>query len=124
MTRRMLLDRLLKLLFWTALAFAYVAALLPPAEAPSFAPDKIEHFVVFVVLALLAAMAWRRTNVAWIGIGLIGFGALIEFSQMVPSLHRDADWKDWAVDGVAIAIGLLAAALVRPFIDRLAESSR
>jgi len=114
------LDRLLKLLFWAALVFAYVAAVMPPADAPIFSrSDKVEHMVAFLTLSLLAGLGWRRLGLLWIGVLLAAFGAFIEFSQMIPALHRDADISDWIADGVAIMVGLLVASLARPLIDRI-----
>jgi VanZ family protein len=119
------LDRLLKWAFWAALLFAYVAAVLPQADAPAFShSDKVEHVVAFLTLSVLAALGWRRARLIVIGVGLAGFGAFIEFSQMIPALHRDADLKDWIADGIAIVAGLLIAAIVRPFVDRLAGQRR
>jgi VanZ family protein len=120
-----MLDRMLKWLFWAALVFAYVAAVVPQVDAPAFSSsDKVEHMVAFLTLALLAALGWRRARLAWIGVGLAGFGAFIEFSQMIPALHRDADVKDWIADAIAIVVGLAIAAIMRPLVNRLAGQGR
>ena len=37
---------------------------------------------------------------------LAAFGALIEFTQMIPLLHRDASAADWVADSIAIVVGL------------------
>jgi hypothetical protein len=41
------------------------------------------------------------------------FGALIEVSQSIPSLHRDCDIRDWFADTAAILLVTGALALWR-----------
>ena len=109
-----LLDRILKPLFWVAAIFAYVAAILPGKDAPAvWAWDKANHMAAFFVLTLLFALGWRRTSLVRIALILAGFGAMIEISQMIPMLHRDAEFGDWVADVAAIVVGLLLAGLLR-----------
>ncbi|WP_380878750.1 hypothetical protein ACFB49_18440 [Sphingomonas sp. DBB INV C78] len=109
-----LFDRILKPLFWAALIFAYVAAILPQADVPRIAPsDKVEHMIAFFTLSLLAGLAWRRTAPWRIAAALAAFGAAIEFTQAIPVLHRDASAADFAADALAIIVGLGIATLVR-----------
>lgn len=114
-------DRILKPLFWAALIFAYVAAILPQAEAPRIASsDKVEHMIAFFTLALLAGLAWRRTAVWRIGLALAAFGAAIEVTQAIPTLHRDASAADFMADSLAIIAGLGVVLLVRAGLARRA----
>jgi len=107
------LRRIVKPLFWAALLFAYVAAILPQADAPKIAEsDKVEHMIAFVTLALLGKLAYPRIATLTLGLLLAGLGALIEFTQMIPALHRDGNIADWIADSIAIVIGLGAATLL------------
>jgi VanZ family protein len=106
--------RLLPHAFWAALLFAFVMAVLPkPPRLPGDPSDKIQHVLAFAVLAGLAAAGYPRKGILKILLLLCAFGALIEFVQTVPMLHRDGDWIDWVADTVAAASVLGLAALVR-----------
>ena len=110
----MTLRRTLLFLFWAALIFAFVMAVLPqPPRLPGDPSDKIQHIIAFAVLAALAAAAYPRTAVLRILAGLSAFGALIEIVQSIPALHRDGDVVDWIADTLAAAAILALAALVR-----------
>jgi VanZ family protein len=114
-----LLDRILKPLFWAALIFAYVAAIVPGKEAPAiWTWDKANHMAAFFTLSMLFALGWRRTPLARIALILAAFGAAIEISQMIPMLHRDAEFADWVADVAATVVGLLFAALLRGPLSR------
>ena len=112
---------LFRTLFWLALAFAYVAAVMPQQEAPTFSSsDKVEHMVAFLTLSILAGFGYSRAAILRIGAALAGFGALIEFTQMIPALHRDGNLADWIADCAAILVGLLIVMLVRRATARAA----
>lgn len=105
--------RIAKPLFWAALLFAYVVAIMPGDEAPRIAQsDKLEHMIAFFTLAFLGRMAFPLASAARVALLLAGFGALIEFTQMIPALHRDGNLADWLADCFAIGIGLLVATLM------------
>lgn len=98
-------TKLLILAFWSAAAFALVMALLPiPPRVP--AGDKTQHMIAFAVLASLAAHAYYRTSLLKIGLGLAGFGALIEVLQAIPGLNRHPSAMDWLADCAAVAVVL------------------
>ena len=107
----LLSPRLLRPLFWLLLAFALVMAVLPkPPSLPidQFG-DKFAHMLAFASLAGVANLGWRHIPAWRIGLQLSAFGALIEVLQMIPSLHRDADVRDWIADSVAILVATLIA---------------
>jgi VanZ family protein len=107
------LRRIVKPLFWAALLFAYVVAIMPAAEAPKIAEsDKVEHMIAFVTLALLGKLAYPKVAAPTMGLWLAGVGALIEFTQMIPALHRDGNLADWIADCAAIIVGLGVAWLM------------
>ena len=103
------------LLFWAALAFAVVMALLPkpPAMPTDGLGDKFQHMLAFATMAGLAAFAFPRTPLLRVGERLSFVGALIEVCQSIPALGRDCDIRDWIADTLAIAVVLLLAAALR-----------
>ena len=104
---------LLRIAFWIAVLVAFTAAVVPAQDSPEVLPwDKAQHFLAFYVLAILAAAAYPRSSLLGIGAVLSAFGALIEFVQMIPALHRDAEFLDWVADTVAIAAALLPVTLI------------
>lgn len=104
--------------FWSAALFALVIALLPqPPNLPFEPSDKFQHAVAFMTLAALATLAYPRIPPLRIGIALSAFGAAIEFFQMIPALHRDAQLSDWLIDTVAIFVVLILAAVLRRRTD-------
>jgi len=117
--------RSLRPLFWGALLFSYVCAVMPDEGAPSFGEgDKTDHVMAFLVLTLLASMAYPRRSRGTIGVGLSFYGAFIEFSQAMPIVGRDADVTDWIADTAAIIVGIVIGVVLRRvlpglfFVDR------
>lgn len=107
------LRRIAKPLFWTALIFAYVAAILPQAEAPRIASsDKVEHMIAFFTLAVLARLGYRSVATLRIALMLATFGAVIEFTQLIPMLHRDGEIADWLADVAALTVALVLVNLL------------
>lgn len=102
-------------LFWAALVFAVVMALVPkPPHLPiDRFGDKFEHMLAFATLAGLGTLAYPRARLVTIGERLSFLGALIEVCQAIPALHRDCDIRDWIADTIAVAVVLAAARLVR-----------
>jgi VanZ family protein len=106
--------RLLPAAFWAAFAFAFVMAVLPrPPEIPGQPSDKVQHIIAFTTLAALASLAYPRTGLLKIGVGLSAFGALIEVVQAIPALHRDSDIVDWVADTAAVLVVLALVKLLR-----------
>ncbi len=109
-----LLVRLAKLAFFAALIFTFYSAVIPPREALQLVPwDKAEHFIAFYGLTGLAAAAFPKRHVLLIAALLSGFGALIEFVQGLPIVHRDRDFWDWVADTLAISAALAPMLLVK-----------
>lgn len=96
---------ILRIVFWLAAAASLFFALLPhPVQLPGNPNDKLQHIAAFLTLGALGSFAYPRTNPIYLGAGLSLFGALIEFLQMIPALHRDSDAMDWAADTAAVAL--------------------
>jgi hypothetical protein len=103
---------LAQIAFFSALIFTFYSAIIPPVKALHLVPwDKAEHFIAFYALTGLAAAAFPRRNLMVIAALLSAFGALIEFVQGLPVVHRDRDFWDWVADTLAI-IGALAPMLL------------
>lgn len=114
----LLSPRLLRPLFWLLAAFSLTMALLPkPPSLPiDRFGDKFEHMLAFFVLTLVARLAWPRSR-AWLAVVMLSlYGAAIEVLQMIPALHRDSDWRDWAADTTAIALAMLVAQFLVRFV--------
>jgi hypothetical protein len=108
-----MLDRLAKIAFFAALLFTFYSAVIPPAHALHLVPwDKAEHFIAFYALTGLAAAAFPKRHLIIIALLLSGFGALIEFVQGLPMVHRDRDFWDWVADTIAIIAALSPMLLV------------
>lgn len=104
-------------MFFAAAAFALVMALLPkPPQLPGEPGDKVQHMIAFFTLGAMSAAGWRERPVLFLLAMLALFGASIEVFQMIPALHRDAEFFDWIAD-VAAALGGIA--VVRLFLPRL-----
>lgn len=100
--------RLCRATFWAAATFALVMALLPqPPQLPGSPSDKVLHVLAFATLGVLALMAYRSTQWLHLLLGLSVFGAVIEFLQAIPALHRDSDPTDWIADTVAAAVAMI-----------------
>lgn len=98
-------------------AIVYALAIMPSSQAPDLgAGDKINHIAAFLTLTLLGRSAYRFEPGWRLGVGLSLFGALIEFTQAIPILNRDASLWDWAADSAAICVVLaLSMALEKRF---------
>ncbi len=108
--------RAMRWLFWLALIFACVMAVLPkPPGTPidSFG-DKAAHMLAFATLTGLAALTYPPEWRWKIAIRLSLLGAAIEFVQAIPILQRDSDFRDWVADSAAILVVTILAALILP----------
>jgi hypothetical protein len=113
MPRISTLVPLAQLAFVAALAFTFYSAVIPPHQALQIAPwDKAEHFIAFYALTGLAAAAFPRRHLLLVAAALSAFGALIEFVQGLPIVHRDRDFWDWVADTIAIGAALAPMLLV------------
>lgn len=113
--------RILGAAFWLAVAVTLTLALLPhpPLVIPN-ANDKEQHMLAFGVLTLLASGYYGLGRTLLIFISLAGLGGLIEVLQMIPALHRDAEWLDWAAD-CATVLATLVVCRVAAWIYNLAD---
>jgi hypothetical protein len=103
------MQKWLRLAFWLLTAFAFAMAVLPHPPATGIKSDKIQHILAFLTLSAVGSLAYPR-HVWRVLVGLFAFGALIEFAQMIPELHRDPEFLDWVADATATTVMLLLLA--------------
>lgn len=111
----MFAPRLIRPLFWLLTVFTLTMAFLPkpPATPIDRFGDKFEHMLAFAVLTGVALVGWPQSRRWRIVVLLSVLGAMIEVVQLLPVLHRDSDWHDWAADTIAVVV---AAVLVSPIV--------
>lgn len=101
-------------LFALACIITLLAALLPFArDLPGQLGDKIQHAIAFVVLTVLAALAFPSVRPAFLILSMAGLGGAIELLQLLPIIHRDAEMADWVTDCAAILVATPIAVLAR-----------
>ena len=105
---------ILRTIFWIALAVSLAAALNPKPPHFEGAPgDKVQHIIAFLVLTAMALAAYPQAKRWAQALALSGFGALIEFLQMIPALHRSSELMDWVADSGAVLVVILLSAMLR-----------
>lgn len=116
---------LLRFVFWSALSFAVVMALLPhPPMLPPDLDDKVLHILAFATLSVLGAAAYPGARLWKLGGALCMLGAAIEFAQMIPVLNRDAQLGDWTADALAVLLTLGTVAIVRRTFAKFSPEAR
>ncbi len=103
----------LRILFWSAVIFALVMAVLPHPPQVEHVSDKLQHIAAFATLTLLAVAAYPRAELLRIAERLILVGAVIEVVQSIPALHRDCDIRDLLTDCLAIGVVMVVVVLYR-----------
>jgi VanZ family protein len=96
--------------FWCAIAFTFACAIMPPERLYLADRDKLEHFIAFFTLTILATAAYPSRALATCAMAMLAFGTLIEVIQALPMVGRDGDLSDLLVDGAAIASASLLLA--------------
>lgn len=106
---------LLRFVFWAAIVFAFVMAVLPqPPQVPGVPSDKVQHIFAFLVLGALGLFAYPKASRVFLAAALSLFGGVIELVQLIPALHRDGDPLDWIADtAAAIAVIVILTLLKR-----------
>lgn len=104
---------LFRLLFVLALLTSFWLALMPPPDAVQLVSwqDKIEHALLFAVLALLGLAGWPQRPLP-IAAGLLLFGAAMEWAQSLTE-HRVGDPLDWLADAIGLLVLLPAVLRLR-----------
>jgi len=94
-------------LFWGALIFSYITAILPQEVAPTVGDlsDKTLHFLAFALLSLLLMLAYRMFWLKGV-LYLLVYALFIEVTQSFTST-RCAESLDVVADAIGTALGLL-----------------
>lgn len=109
----------MKTVFWCAVAFVLLMALLPGSSRMAGAIGPFfTHVFAFAFLAIAFAIAYPRARMPLLGSILALLGGLIEFAQMIPALGRQASLKDWLADIIGLSVALLALHLWRHYIRK------
>ena len=107
-------------LLWAALILTSSHVRLPPGPSPFPGADKVAHFVLYAVLAMLV---WRATEPnanalltrgLWSVLVAVAYGALDELHQRwVPT--RQCSFADWLADlcGALAAVGVMSLLAAR-----------
>jgi VanZ family protein len=114
---------------WAALVvLVVIGSLLPAASAPMqmiaalHINDKVEHVVAYLSLAFLPALHERRRRLAYIAVGLVALGVLLEFGQLW-SPGRTFEIGDMLADAAGVIAGMSIGLWVRPLaVARLARN--
>jgi hypothetical protein len=115
------MTSILRIAFWAAALFAFVMAVLPHPIELLATSDKVQHMTAFFVITTLGCAAYRGLSRVRLMLAMVAFGAAIEVVQLVPELHRDAEWSDWLADSLAVILALAVAHLVENRRARRAE---
>ena len=87
-----------------------VLSLVPRTAMPGIEVwDKLEHTLAYLALAVTGAIAFPgRRRLAWLGLGLLILGCLLEVTQtFVPG--RDGTVDDAVANAIGIGLGLALA---------------
>ena len=111
------LRRAARLMLALLLGVVSVLAWRPnPGELLSSGTDKLAHLLAFGALGACAALGFGLSRWRRIGVGLMAYGALIEWVQaFIPG--RSAEWLDLGADGIGALLGVLLVAWVSNRID-------
>jgi VanZ family protein len=97
------------LLLLVVLGAAMAPAIWPDAGGPDwFITDKWMHGITFACLALWYSGQYARQSYAWLILGLLMFGGLIEIAQSMVA-YRNAELADVSADLIGIVAGFSIA---------------
>lgn len=100
------------LVFWALFAIVTMLMLVELAPKQGGWPywDKVQHALVFAALASVGYLAFPQKK-RWVSLGLVCYGALIEWLQSVLTMTRMASASDWLADvaGILLAIQISLA---------------
>lgn len=109
-------------LFWPAAIVVTWGELTPspPRLEGPLLWDKLDHFIAYFGLALLASLGWGlRRSLFFVFLAILAMGAGLEGLQAL--VGRDAEWADMLANGLGALTGLGLAAIYlavpRPLVD-------
>jgi VanZ family protein len=102
----LVVKRLFTLAFWLTALVIGALSLTPVQHLPPQVFDiwdKAQHAIGFAVLALLGRLAYPHATFGLV-LGLLGYGAAIEFAQSATG-WRHGDVQDWLADSIGVLTG-------------------
>jgi VanZ family protein len=75
--------------------------------------DKVLHVTAYVLLAFLPSLHERQRRLAFIALGLVALGVLLEFGQLL-SPGRSFEIADMAADAAGVVAGASVGLWARP----------
>jgi len=112
-------------LFWPAALVVTWGELTPepPRLEGPLLWDKLDHFIAYFGLALLATLGWGfRRSLVWVFAGVLAMGAGLEGLQLL--VGRDAEWGDMLANGVGALTGLGLAVIYLAIPRQLVDGQR
>ena len=115
-----LFIRLLPQLFWLLIFLTTILMLieLEPQPAGNIYADKIQHAFIFILLTISGFLAYNHKKRHVLG-GVIMFGVVIELSQGVYTLTRQASFADWMADVVGVIFAVSLIELTKKMMKRI-----
>ncbi len=107
------------LIFWALFAIVTVLMLieLPPKQGGWPYWDKVQHALVFAALTSAGLLAFPQKK-RWVCLGLVCYGALIEWLQSVLTITRMASISDWLADIAGILLAIITSLALVHFADK------
>lgn len=111
--------RVMPLIFWILLAIITALLLIELAPRHHDWPywDKVEHALVFAVLTSSGYLAFPQRK-RWVYLGLVCYGALMEWLQGVLTITREASVNDWLADVVGILLAIIMSMALTYFASK------
>lgn len=113
---------------WIAVSAGLVVLVVLGSLAPGlpFAPpgqlDKLQHFGVYLVLALWFTGLFPRARYIWVAAALVALGLALELLQQVMSLGRVGEALDMTANATGVAVGIVLATMATGGWARQVES--
>lgn len=107
-------------LFWACIGASTLVMLIDMTPKTGGWPywDKVQHIVGFGTLATLGCFAYAQKKV-WVCVGLVTYGALIEYFQSALTVSRTASFGDWLADILGVVVGVAVYVMIEKIIKNL-----
>lgn len=111
-------------LFWACVVASTLVMLIDMTPKTGGWPhwDKVQHIVGFGVLATLGCFAYAQKK-TWVCVGLITYGALIEYFQSALTVSRTASFGDWLADIFGVIMGIAVYVMIEKIIKNMRAKS-
>ena len=115
------LVRVVTAVYWVAMCVGTHVP-NPPDVVPTNVSDTWLHLGAYLGLAVLlvgslaVSRPVSRRDAIRVWLVAVSYGALDELAQMIPVLHRSAEWKDLGADAVGAAVGAAAGLVAARWI--------